>query len=150
MRHPPRIEPRRTSHAKDTHLTHRTHTHRTHNAYTTHTHTHTHTHTRTEHKTALSGGVTSSSATHRKAWQPHMLSYAPVRGSGGQRRCIQAVVRTLGNVIPDFLVRGSIPSRRFCLYEPGHARVTCIFIYCLLYTSPSPRDRQKSRMPSSA
>ena len=27
-----------------------------------------------------------------------------------------------------------------------------IFIYhtCLLYTSPSPRDRQKSRMPSSA
>ena len=27
----------------------------------------------------------------------------------------------------------------------------CILIlYCLLYTSPSPRDRQKSRMPSSA
>ena len=24
------------------------------------------------------------------------------------------------------------------------------FINCLLYTSPSPRDRQKSRMPSSA
>ena len=23
-------------------------------------------------------------------------------------------------------------------------------IYCLLYTSPSPRDRQKSRMPSCA
>ena len=25
-----------------------------------------------------------------------------------------------------------------------------VFIHCLLYTSPSPRDRQKSRMPSSA
>ena len=25
-----------------------------------------------------------------------------------------------------------------------------IYILCLLYTSPSPRDRQKSRMPSSA
>ena len=25
-----------------------------------------------------------------------------------------------------------------------------IFYTCLLYTSPSPRDRQKSRMPSSA
>ena len=25
-----------------------------------------------------------------------------------------------------------------------------VYIYCLLYTSPSPRDRQKSRMPSSA
>ena len=25
-----------------------------------------------------------------------------------------------------------------------------VYIACLLYTSPSPRDRQKSRMPSSA
>ena len=25
-----------------------------------------------------------------------------------------------------------------------------VMYYCLLYTSPSPRDRQKSRMPSSA
>ena len=25
-----------------------------------------------------------------------------------------------------------------------------LVLYCLLYTSPSPRDRQKSRMPSSA
>ena len=25
-----------------------------------------------------------------------------------------------------------------------------IYLFCLLYTSPSPRDRQKSRMPSSA
>ena len=24
------------------------------------------------------------------------------------------------------------------------------YLHCLLYTSPSPRDRQKSRMPSSA
>ena len=29
-----------------------------------------------------------------------------------------------------------------------HARI--VFLTCLLYTSPSPRDRQKSRMPSSA
>ena len=28
--------------------------------------------------------------------------------------------------------------------------ITYIDINCLLYTSPSPRDRQKSRMPSSA
>ena len=27
---------------------------------------------------------------------------------------------------------------------------TKLLKYCLLYTSPSPRDRQKSRMPSSA
>ena len=30
-----------------------------------------------------------------------------------------------------------------------HDKVACVFS-CLLYTSPSPRDRQKSRMPSSA
>ena len=29
-------------------------------------------------------------------------------------------------------------------------RVFTLFVTCLLYTSPSPRDRQKSRMPSSA
>ena len=28
--------------------------------------------------------------------------------------------------------------------------VVLLFLICLLYTSPSPRDRQKSRMPSSA
>ena len=34
-------------------------------------------------------------------------------------------------------------------YTPGVARV-CMAIHCLLYTSPSPRDRTRSRMPSSA
>ena len=34
-------------------------------------------------------------------------------------------------------------SRVIC-FSPNHAKT------CLLYTSPSPRDRQKSRMPSSA
>ena len=29
-------------------------------------------------------------------------------------------------------------------------RIAIVGIACLLYTSPSPRDRQKSRMPSSA
>ena len=28
--------------------------------------------------------------------------------------------------------------------------IVVLFQVCLLYTSPSPRDRQKSRMPSSA
>ena len=32
----------------------------------------------------------------------------------------------------------------------GEATKTVPYITCLLYTSPSPRDRQKSRMPSSA
>ena len=32
----------------------------------------------------------------------------------------------------------------------GRARREALIKACLLYTSPSPRDRQKSRMPSSA
>ena len=45
---------------------------------------------------------------------------------------------------------------RLCdfLIEHGHASADqlpgALFSVCLLYTSPSPRDRQKSRMPSSA
>ena len=39
-----------------------------------------------------------------------------------------------------------------CLMKPDHWAELHhqFFIVCLLYTSPSPRDRQKSRMPSSA
>ena len=38
------------------------------------------------------------------------------------------------------------------LSEISLALVGCLLVLfgCLLYTSPSPRDRQKSRMPSSA
>ena len=39
-------------------------------------------------------------------------------------------------------VSRSIDTPKFQLQREGYA--------CLLYTSPSPRDRQKSRMPSSA
>ena len=34
--------------------------------------------------------------------------------------------------------------------EDGSEVWTCQMLICLLYTSPSPRDRQRSRMPSSA
>ena len=38
----------------------------------------------------------------------------------------------------------------FELVEIGSAIATSSFLPCLLYTSPSPRDRYGSRMPSSA
>ena len=38
----------------------------------------------------------------------------------------------------------------FDLYKKERVRVAGVDTPCLLYTSPSPRDRQKSRMPSSA
>ena len=34
--------------------------------------------------------------------------------------------------------------------EKNAHRLEAVFITCLLYTSPSPRDRTRSRMPSSA
>ena len=34
--------------------------------------------------------------------------------------------------------------------DQNHSRSGVKYLVCLLYTSPSPRDRQKSRMPSSA
>ena len=39
---------------------------------------------------------------------------------------------------------------RFGNFKFGGRRNLSIFIICLLYTSPSPRDRTRSRMPSSA
>ena len=35
-------------------------------------------------------------------------------------------------------------------YDNDAGRFTLVFLSCLLYTSPSPRDRTRSRMPSSA
>ena len=35
-------------------------------------------------------------------------------------------------------------------HKPEYARQFVDYTFCLLYTSPSPRDRTRSRMPSSA
>ena len=42
------------------------------------------------------------------------------------------------------------PSETPNILEKYKNEITHLVISCLLYTSPSPRDRQKSRMPSSA
>ena len=61
-----------------------------------------------------------------------------------------------GEVIPEDLVQ-PIKTGKMQLWVAMSggviaAMITEIVVYpsCLLYTSPSPRDRQKSRMPSSA
>ena len=40
-----------------------------------------------------------------------------------------------------------VPSSSYAIFDSGYKYM---YDSCLLYTSPSPRDRQKSRMPSSA
>ena len=54
------------------------------------------------------------------------------RSESGYIRCEAGA---LGGAVGQITVRQGTPS---------------MVLYCLLYTSPSPRDRQKSRMPSSA
>ena len=51
-----------------------------------------------------------------------------------------------------FVMWGFIVERALFFYTryPAKARRIQALWDCLLYTSPSPRDRQKSRMPSSA
>ena len=51
------------------------------------------------------------------------------------------VVFMLGNCIPAYEINQLLAYKRILTFK---------YCNCLLYTSPSPRDRQKSRMPSSA
>ena len=55
------------------------------------------------------------------------------------------VVGLVTAVIAAWMSLQLIPAGEMRL-RPGKA----LALFCLLYTSPSPRDRQKSRMPSSA
>ena len=51
----------------------------------------------------------------------------------------------IGTAKPSRQDRDQVPHHLLDVVEPGET-----FTACLLYTSPSPRDRTRSRMPSSA
>ena len=67
--------------------------------------------------------------------------------------------KSIKKTFQDFVDRGEIPNMLLS-GPPGIGKTTVAkalcnqlgadYYVCLLYTSPSPRDRQKSRMPSSA
>ena len=48
------------------------------------------------------------------------------------------------------VVNGSCRLKQALIKDKRHPELYLLPSACLLYTSPSPRDRQKSRMPSSA
>ena len=58
----------------------------------------------------------------------------------------------IGEMIPGFKISFSIEplGMIFALVASGLWILTTIYAICLLYTSPSPRDKRQSRMPSSA
>ena len=80
-----------------------------------------------------------------------------VRIVEGKRQRVQAfegvcIAKKSGGINSSFTVRkvsfGEGVERVFQLYSPNLDSIE--LISCLLYTSPSPRDRTRSRMPSSA
>ena len=48
------------------------------------------------------------------------------------------------------VLTGRIEPRNEVLLKPQLSGIVAEIMHCLLYTSPSPRDRTRSRMPSSA
>ena len=66
----------------------------------------------------------------------------------------EATVYVMGESGPESRISTDLfAGRKVVLFAlPGAFTPTCSakHLPCLLYTSPSPRDRQKSRMPSSA
>ena len=59
--------------------------------------------------------------------------------------------RFLGIWISPSFIRTYNTMRPYCMmFFTGCKMLPILAVICLLYTSPSPRDRQKSRMPSSA
>ena len=59
---------------------------------------------------------------------------------------LKNVIKEIGNEYATIAVDGIEAGDVDSYIDTG----SYIFNACLLYTSPSPRDRQKSRMPSSA
>ena len=68
------------------------------------------------------------------AWADCFSDDKTMRFIGGKPMCRAAAWRHMAMVMGHQTIRG------YSFYS----------VICLLYTSPSPRDRQKSRMPSSA
>ena len=73
--------------------------------------------------------------------------------SGKQSGRTQEIQRLIGRSLRACVDRSALGERQItidCDVIQADGGTRCAAITCLLYTSPSPRDRQKSRMPSSA
>ena len=72
--------------------------------------------------------------------------------SGDQPQAIEALVSGINRGLPNQVLLGVTGSGKTFTMAHVIARLQrpSLVLACLLYTSPSPRDRQKSRMPSSA
>ena len=110
-------------------------------------------------KENLSKAVTTFAA--MKGVTPFVISYVSQNGLGGHSiaidRSTMSLFYVLGIVSEDEAQKGRVPGLERTIAKAKGVEFFVLvhqlaveFANCLLYTSPSPRDRQKSRMPSSA
>ena len=78
-------------------------------------------------------------------------------GDGAAGQIAYDILRKISKYVKVITVNvGTADSAAFTIFSAGDERLALpystftVHYSCLLYTSPSPRDRQKSRMPSSA
>ena len=83
-----------------------------------------------------------NSVENLKEWQDGFVSFEHLSGEPGEIGAKSKLVYLMNN--RDMELIQTILSNNLPDEFTGH------YQSCLLYTSPSPRDRQKSRMPSSA
>ena len=75
----------------------------------------------------------------------------PVAKSTFGRSPTMIAVRAFTSVMRECVAMRGVTVRDPLLHERKVAAVSAaLYVNCLLYTSPSPRDRTRSRMPSSA
>ena len=61
-----------------------------------------------------------------------------------------AQVRAATELLAEIMCQASYVGALGTMHPEDADRVSVVFELCLLYTSPSPRDKRQSRMPSSA
>ena len=66
-------------------------------------------------------------------------------GRGNEKAADQAAVDAMRKCLNSLTITGTV-----VIGEGERDEAPMLYIGCLLYTSPSPRDRTRSRMPSSA
>ena len=72
------------------------------------------------------------------------------KGEAGRALGMATVSSTVGGIFSVIILVFFAPILAQLAYEFGQPEYFALAIFCLLYTSPSPRDRSLSRMPSSA
>ena len=99
--------------------------------------------------TINSTGVATFASTVCSAGLRTTDSVVLLKNAASDNRYLQFCDTNTGGYRYDFILQGTAQGCGFGLYNNNTAAWT-LYTTCLLYTSPSPRDRQKSRMPSSA